>query len=504
MAARLQLALAGRWLGARNDRQATKGWNPLSGAADDDLLDDLPLLRSRSRDLQRRSPLALGAINTDVTSIVGTGLALRARPDVGVLHISPDQAEAWRATTEREFRSWAENAVACDQAATLNFYSQQALALRSSRESGDVFATLPMIERPSSAYALKINLIEADRVCNKDNATDREDLVSGVERDANGAPRAYHIARQHPGALRNRLPREWDIVPAFGERTGRRNVIHLHRKLRPGQTRGIPHLAPVIELLKQISDYSAAELSAAVVSAMFTVFIETESGQGLDLSESGGPATGSERSGDDVKLGAGAIIDLAKGEKASFANPNRPNSAADVFLQAMMRQLGVALELPYEVLVKHFTASYSAARAALLEAWRYFRAARAWLAEMFCQPIYEAWLEEAVLRGRIDAPGFLDDPALRAAWAGAEWIGDGPGQIDPLKEVEAAQKRIDASLSNHTIETMELRGMDWQEVNAQLGRELAQRKALETFPAKPAQADVPAPQDNTSTDQGTS
>lgn len=475
--ARVQLAIAaaaigGHWPGGRTDRRATKDWNPPAGSADEDNRWDLPVLRTRSRDLQRRNPMGLGAINTNVTSIVGTGLALHARPDVDALGLTPEAAQTWRTTTQREFRLWAEHALECDQEATLDFYAQQALALRSCLESGDVFALLPMEQRRFTTYKLKISLIEADRVCNKDHGADTLTLVEGVQRTEGGMPVAYHIARFHPGDVTtSRGKREWYIVPAFGTKTGRRNVIHLYDKRRPGLTRGTPYLAPVIEILKRIGDYTDAELAAAVVASLFTVFVKSESGEGLNLNDAGVAPSTTQTSGSDIKLGQGAIIDLAGGEDVTFANPNRPNAAADVFMQAMMRQLGVALELPYEVLVKHFTASYSAARSALLEAWRFFKCRRVWLAGMFCQPIYEAWLDEAVSLGRVIAPGYFDDPALRMAWAGAEWIGDAPGQIDPEKEINAAAKRIETRVSNRTIETMQLHGMDWLDVNEQLERE---------------------------------
>ena len=46
---------------------------------------------------------------------------------------------------------------------------------------------------------------------------------------------------------------------------------------RPAQRRGVPLLAPVLESMKQLSRYSDAELTAALVSSMFTVFITTKS-----------------------------------------------------------------------------------------------------------------------------------------------------------------------------------------------------------------------------------
>ncbi len=145
-------------------------------------------------------------------------------------------------------------------------------------------------------------------------------------------------------------------------------------------------------------------------------------------------------------------------------------------MQAILRQVGVALELPFEVLIKHFTASYSAARSSLLEAWKFYRVRRSWLAGSFCQPVYEAWMEEAVALGRIDAPGFFDDPLLRRAYCGAVWHGDGPGSIDPLKEASAVEKRLSINLRTLDQEIAEDSGGDVGEVLEQRGRERALEK----------------------------
>lgn len=465
MLARAVLALAGQWNGARKDRRGIKNWATLTGSADADMLFDLPALRERSRDLTRNNPLALGAVNTVTTSAVGTGLSLNVQPELSVLGWSEDQAAEWAQRVESEFRAWAGNPRACDASKTQDFYSMQALAFRSAMESGDLFALLPMVSEKHSVYGTRIHLIEADRVSNSKNATDTDTLAGGVEMDRYGAPVNYHIMRSHPGGL-SRKPSEWDVVPAFGAKSGRRNVVHLFDRRRPGQSRGFPYLAPVIEHLKQLSQYTEAEIAAAVVAGMFTVFVKTEGGNGLDIGADNLAPPGS-----DIKLGNGAIIDLSGGEDISTANPGRPNTAFDPFIQAILRQVGVALEIPFELLIKHFTASYSAARAALLEAWRFFKIKRAWLAGQFCQPVYEAWLEEAVALGRIDAPGFFDDPYLRAAYLGTEWIGDAPGQIDPYKEIQAARARIDADLSNHAIETMALHGLPWDQTHRGLAKE---------------------------------
>jgi len=489
--ARSMTAVAGQWLAGRTDRRPTKNWNPISGSADADILYDLPKMRDRSRDLTRNNPLALGAINTVVSAAVGTGLVLRSRVNAEVLGMTDDEAQQWQREAECEFRAWAENPSACDAARTLDFYAMQALAFRSALESGDVFALLPMVPRAVSHYEIKVHLIEADRVCNERYARDTDTLAGGVRMDSMGAPVGYDILRQHPGGF-SLVQGTWDTIPAFGAKSGRRNVLHLFDKRRPGQTRGFPYLAPVVEAFRQLGNYTDAEITAAIVSGMFTVMVETPEGNGLET-EMGVPAS-TATPGSEMKLGAGAIVDLAPGEKVNFANPSRPNTAFDPFVQAILRQIGAALEIPFELLIKHFTASYSAARASLLEAWRFFKGRRAWLAAMFCQPIYEAFLEEAVASGRIAAPGFFDDPALRMAYCGSEWIGDSPGQIDPLKEVQAARERLDLLLTSRTDETTALTGGDWSDTVGRVAHEnaLMERLGVKPGPATPAPAAAPA------------
>lgn len=464
MRARAQMAIAGQWLGGSTLRNQTLNWLPYGGSPDTDMLVDRRWLRNRSRDMQRNMPLARGAINTVVTSSVGTGLSLRVRIEAAALGMTPEGAREWQETTESEFSLWADNPSMCDAERTLDFYQIQALAFRSALESGDVFAPLPMVPRPGMPYDLKIQLVEADRVTNKGYAPDMAMLFGGVQRDNMGAPVAYHIARRHPGGMMSLSDQEWDIIPAFGAKTGRRNVVHLFDKLRPGQGRGIPYLAPVVETLKQLSDYTDGELRAALVASLFTVFVKTDTGFGLDPDSTGFASSGPQPTGSNVKLGSGAIVDLAPGEDVTMANPGRPNPAFDGFVLALLRQVGVALELPFEVLVKHFNSSYSASRAALLEAWRFFKGRRAWLAAMFCQPVYEAFMDEAVALGRISAPGYFDDPLLRAAYLRADWVGDSQGQIDPLKEVQATKERLALLLTTYSDETAALNGQDWEDV----------------------------------------
>src|SRR6185295_18389551 len=185
--------------------------------------------------------------------------------------------------------------------------------------------------------------------------------------------------------------------------------------------RGVPVLAPVIEQLKQLSRYSHAELMAAVVSGMFTAAVTSERATpGLGPSIPARDQVQEPPDDRSVQLGNGAVVQLLPGEKLESVNPGRPNSGFAPFVQAMCQQIGAGLGLPYELLVKQFTSSYSASRGALLEAWKVFIVGRHRVQTRLCQPVYEQWLDEAVARGYVQAPGYFTDPLIQAAWRGAE------------------------------------------------------------------------------------
>lgn len=464
--------------GASRTKKSFIGWRSSGGSPKEDIDENIEILRERSRDLYMGTPLATGAIKTARTNVVGSGLKLKSQIDYEFLGLTEEEADAWETKVEREFALWAESK-SCDVQRMNNFYELQQLAFLSSLLSGDCFVLLPIISRKNMPYDLRIRIIEADRICDPQDKKGK-DISGGVEFNEAGELTAYYILNAHPLSNGN-SKKDWIRVEAFGKLTGRQNILHLMEAERPEQRRGVPILAPVIESLKQLGRYSEAELMAAVISGMYTVFIKTENknpdnpafGEAIPIEEQ--VDTEDENS---YELGNGAIIELGENESIDTANPGRPNTAFDGFVTSICRQIGAALEIPYELLVKNFTASYSASRAALLEAWKMFKMRRSWLAADFCQPIYEEWLIEAVAKGRVYAPGFFNDPLVRKAYSGAEWNGPSQGQIDPLKEVNAATKRVEQGFSTRARETVELTGGDFYKNHRQRVKEEKMRQEI--------------------------
>jgi capsid protein len=504
--------------GASRQKKSMVGWVTSRGGPDADITLNLDLLRQRSRDLCMGGGLAIGALKTIRTNEVGAGLRLNAQIDQDFLGLTDVQALQWEAHTEREFSLWADS-LECDAARRCTLGELEALARLSELMNGDVFVMLPSIERTGDRYDLRVKLLEADRVSDPWPYPVGHNVLGGVEVDDDGAPLNYYVARLHPGDLF--LPgtyggygafaygavsvppmmeggiygaqwNQWDKIPAFGA-SGRRLVLHIMESERVNQRRGVPLLAPVMEELKQLSRYSQAELMAAVVSGMFTAAITSDRPNAMPGQVVPPAAQVDDEDPNSYQLGNGAILGLLPGEKLEAVNPGRPNAGFEPFVRAMAQQIGAGIGLPYELVMKQFTSSYSASRAALLEAWKVFVVGRHRMVTRFCQPIYEQWLEEAVARGYIVAPGFFADPLVRAAWCRAEWHGPTQGQLDPTKEVEAASLRVAAGFSTRTRETAELTGMNFERNNQVREREERIRREAGVADAAPDPTAKPAP-----------
>ena len=501
--------------GANLSKKSMRGWMYHGGSPKEDIEDNLNVLRQRSRDAYMGIPTASAALKTMRTNVVAGGLMPSPQIDADYLRLTNEQAEALQAQILREFALWADTPV-CDADRVDNFYKLQQLAFLSYLMNGDAFALLPMKEQPGQPYSLRVRVIEADRVCSPDSY-DRlvpcevkgrrvHSIVQGVETDADGMVIAYWICNQHPlSSLSNQAGAlEWTRVEAYGS-SGRPNVLHVMNRERAGQRRGVPILAPVLEALKQLGRYTEAEITAAVISAMFTVFIQSATVQnGKPIGEALPPEQliDAQDQGT-IELGNGAIVALNPGETVEFAKPEHPNSGYDAFFNAMVKEIGAALEIPPEVLEKQFTQNFSSARGSLNEFWRTCGMQRDWFSDDFCQPVYEAWLAEAVARGRIKAPGFFGDPAIRKAYADCKWNGPSRTALNPSQEVEAAIKRVDAGFSTAEEETAQLTGGDYNRNIRKRAIEAARKREVDKIANLPPSGAGQTPPDPGGQEGGT-
>lgn len=476
--------------GASRRSKELAGWLPGLGSADADLLSERGDLVARSRDLGRNHGIASGAWQTLVDNIVGTGLNLNATPDYRALGKSKEWAREFRREVEARWRPYA-NKTYADVTNTDNFHGLTALVARQWFENGEVFALPVWVEDVRTPFKTKVQLVEADRVSNPTSRFDSDKLRSGVEIDRYGKPVAYHIQKKHPGDALGlygaSFGQEWERIPAETP-WGRRRVIHAFHRERVDQHRGKPILSAVLPQFKMFDHYGKTELQAAVVNAMVAGFVETP----MDPSDVAAMLGGVDpQSRDDylqhvnqqlVPMRGAAMIALPAGTKVNAVAPARPAAQFGNFMEVVARHIGAGLNLPYELLLKDWSkTNYSSARAALLEAWRFFRGRRALIVAMWCVPFFDLWFEEAV--NQMLLPVTPDEYyANREAYTRANWIGPGRGWIDPVKEAQAAQIRIQSGLSTLQAECAE-QGEDYEEVLEQQAEEKSLREELGLAPA---------------------
>jgi len=415
---------------------------------------ELGTLRSRSRDATRNDPVAAGAHDTLKNNIVGSGLKPQSRIPYKLFNISEERASMLELQAEAAFERFKPFAAADNR---LTFDELQFLALGKIIEDGETIVIPTWASESWRPYGRCLEIHESGRLGQPSAVSSpNKNVKNGIRFGDRGQPLGYFI--RQAGS-----PTEFKEIAAR-DKNGRPRILHIFPTKRPGQQRGIPFFAPVLTYFKDMSDYLEAELVAARVAACLAVFITKE--------DQFGP-TGLESStaGDTVhELAPGLISRLGMGESISVVDPKRPGDSFGDFITSLLRLIGTALGLPYELLVKDFSkTNYSSARASLLEGRRMFKNYRSWFAAKFCQPVWEMVIEEAYLRGEFDAPDFYEH---QFEYTRATWIGGGWGWVDPVKEVEASRKAIDYGLSTLAQEVA-AQGGDWEETLDQLAREQA-------------------------------
>ncbi len=485
----------GAYKGASRDRLRSS-WIPGGGSADQDLLPELSDIRERSRDLNRNDAHASGITSTMTINVIGTGIRPQSRVDKEDLGIDEKVANDFQTKAERVWKRWIPYA---DAGERMDFYEIQQLVDRQILENGEAIIVPLRLKDKDRPYSLALQLIESDRLNTPADKKSDKSIRSGVKIGEKGEPISYFIQKTHPGDISHRSAeqaRQYIEIQAKNDQV-RKNIFHLYYVLRSGQTRGVPFFAPVLTYFKDLAEYAEAELVASRIAACFSLFITSEASMDVAVNS----AYEKNQSGQMVEsLEPGMIKHLMPGESITSFNPQRPSATFEPFVDRILRAISAALGLPYELVAKDFSkTNYSSARAALLEARRYFKVRQEWLAQKLCQPVWEMLLEEAYLKGEIDVGNFYEKGKPLPAWLRARWIAPGWSWVDPLKEVKASREAIAGNISSLADEVAG-QGKDWEEILEQRAREEQKRKELD-LPEMAAGSKTPKDEEDEETKQ---
>jgi lambda family phage portal protein len=247
-------------------------------------------------------------------------------------------------------------------------------------------------------------------------------------------------------------------------------------------------LLATVKLLRMGSKMTDTELAAGVISSMLMGAIESpfdhstardllaEDNQ-LSAYQGNRAAFHDQRA---ISFGGLRMPTLFPGEKLHLFQNQRVQGVLDAFIGLVDRRLtaslgGVTLA---QITRDYSKANYSSLRAAIADAWKGLTAARGLFAAGFCTPRFLAWLEEKVMTGALPLPDGVSDfyqayPHLVVC----VWRGPGRGVVDPTKEAQGAQMRMDAMVSTLDAEAAEM-GLDWEDVLEQRAREIDRMREL--------------------------
>lgn len=486
-------AIGGAYEGASRTSREIALWAPPIRSADDDLNSDKPVADARARDLARNEGFVHGSVHFAQDSIVGARFLLNAKPDTTILRaynkaFDDKWEEEFQEVVEARFTAFGESPANWIDVARQNTFTELVrLAVGIHTYAGEVIATAEWLRDAARPYHTAIQMVDVDRVCNPNHMPDTRTLRRGVEKDRNGAPIAYHFLMGHPNEHYDHLSMRWRRVPVR-KPWGRIQVIHIFEQQRPDQSRGVADIVAALKEMKMTKKFSDVTLQSAVLNATYAATIESElpPAEAYAMLGEGGAEewaanylaaiaeyTGASKN---IHIDGVKIPHLYPGTKLNLRAAGTPGGIGTAFEESLLRRVAAALGVSYEEFSRDFTkTNYSSARAAMLQTWRRMQTRKQAVADKFGAHIYALVLEEMINRREVPLPVGVGPEVFyeglnKEALCACDFVGASRGQIDELKETEAAVMRIEKGLSTYEDESARL-GKDFRALFKQRARE---------------------------------
>jgi len=435
----------------------TSDWVPVNASPEQTDSRQRDIIKARARELERNSDIAESVVNAIIRNVIGTGI----KPQAQIKKSNGTFDETLNQQLEDAFEIWTmpEN---CDVTGHQSFYELQEMVLIRRVYDGEIFALPTMTDDKTAYLPLQLQVMESDLLATGlMNAPGTNNVIlHGVEVNKYFKPMAYWFQNMSPDGFIT-----FDAI-----RVDAKKVMHLFKKRRPQQTRGISELHRIMTRLKETGRYLDAELLCREIAACFAVYIKQ------DMPSDHVTTLRQNKSGERVKdLVPGTATYLAPGEDVSTAQPPASGASVRDYTEVELRLAGAGVGLSYEETSRDMSKStYSSARMAHLADRRTFIPIQKYMIIHFCRPIWKEFVRACVLKGIVKIHDYWqnEDKYLKCTWIAPGWA-----WIDPLKDVKATREEIDAGLTTASDKCAE-RGYDWKDIYVQLQREQAYAKQL--------------------------
>jgi len=496
-----QAMVGGAYEGSERFSREMALWDPSTGSADDDIVFDKDVLDARSRDLMRNDAYARSGLETRKDSIVGDLFALNSEPAVAVLQAQDKRmddkwSEEFQEEAETLFTLWAESPNNwVDASRHNNFTEMVRLVVGLEMMAGESLTSVEWIDRAERPYKTALQMIDTDRLRNPPMVQSRKYLKGGVQKNFRGEALGYWVRRHHPSETFFQRTDDFKYVRKHKE-NGRIQMIHIFEQMRPDQSRGVGAMTAALKETRIGSKFRDIMLQNAIVNATYAATIESEmdpskvfealgGGKGNDdwgsmVGQYGSGFLGAineyQKNAKNTTLNGVRIPHLFPGTKLNLHAPGQGGPLGTDFEKSILRYLAANFGISYEQLSRDFSkTNYSSLRGALNEVHKHMRARKRAVADKFATHTFMLWLEEAIARGDISSMPSGGGPSFweglnREAYSNCSWIGASRGQIDELKETQAAVLKIKYGLSTRA-EELAKQGKDWRPVFKQLKRE---------------------------------
>ena len=430
------------------------GWSGTSNTADEELKNQLKLIRSRVRNLCQNSEYARKFLAMSKINVIGPkGIHFQAktRREDGSLDSQDNNY------LEKQFFEWGINPDFVSIDGRQDWIGIQNLVMETLSRDGECFIRL-VRGQPGNPFGLSLWVLEGDCISIDYNlkADPETFVVMGIEQNKYGKPLAYYQTLKPPNSANFGeyvTTGEVEKVPAS-------EMIHLFIQERPGQSRGIPWLNTAIRPLQMLNNFQESELLASRIGSSAMGFFTSPDGQGYS-------GTNEEADGNLIQeFQPGMFQQLPQGMSFESFDPKHPNTAYADFVKQILRSVSSGALVSYNGLANDLeSVNYSSIRAGAKEEQSQWQSLQQFMVSRFCDPIYQEFLKMGITTGALNLPMSKFNKFKSVKWHPRGW-----SYVDPEKELKAKKLALEMGATSLAEITGEM-GKEWTDVLAQLKAE---------------------------------